>query len=178
MTTLRTITAALFVVALLAGCNFLAPEAESNHKVADAKPAAESAAPQGGVAALPCFGCHPYAAFNEAFPHETHGSMGLHCTQCHGMKAHKSNTIIGETCNNCHNMGVMQMKTSAMPAFFDHATHAAMFDCGKCHPESFPMKLNAAAISMADISRGKYCGDCHNGSVAFASDKCDRCHTR
>lgn len=61
---------------------------------------------------------------------------------------------------------------------FPHWIHRMQFRCSVCHDAIFQMKAGGDAITMDDISKGKYCGTCHNGKTAFAVgfDTCDRCH--
>jgi len=52
--------------------------------------------------------------------------------------------------------------------------------CNDCHTKIFPMK-KAAKITMADMNAGKFCGECHNGTKAFASKdpaNCTKCHKK
>lgn len=60
-------------------------------------------------------------------------------------------------------------------ALFSHKTHAG-FGCAGCHPSVFPQA--AVGFSHADMSRGRYCGGCHDGELAFAIQgaACARCH--
>lgn len=51
--------------------------------------------------------------------------------------------------------------------------------CTDCHTKIWPMKKGAAAMKMADMDAGKYCGICHNGGKAFSTsdqNSCTRCH--
>lgn len=55
--------------------------------------------------------------------------------------------------------------------------------CDKCHSGLFEMEALKAQekkdFKMASLYKGKYCGACHNGKDAFASDtQCARCHVR
>ena len=127
---------------------------------------------------LPCFHCHSIETFRDprTFPHETHRDMGLHCNQCHIIRTHESMELNGSTCNSCHNLKLMKLSRTNMPALFDHDTHANMFGCGDCHSDIFRMKAGSTKIDMAGMYKGKYCGKCHNGRSAFASDNCGRCH--
>jgi len=60
-------------------------------------------------------------------------------------------------------------------AFFPHSSHTQWMDCRQCHPRIFPKR--GTRITMDDIFKGKYCGECH-GKVAFpAATGCERCHT-
>jgi len=66
---------------------------------------------------------------------------------------------------------------------FSHKTHVEDmgFECDSCHDSLFAMASLAAEgnadFNMAGLYAGKYCGGCHNGKMAFASDtQCARCH--
>ncbi|PKN18451.1 MAG: cytochrome C [Deltaproteobacteria bacterium HGW-Deltaproteobacteria-6] len=66
---------------------------------------------------------------------------------------------------------------------FTHQDHAQKdFSCSTCHSGLFEMEaLNAQKskdFTMDSLYKGKYCGACHNGKKAFASDtQCARCHS-
>ena len=68
------------------------------------------------------------------------------------------------------------------PATFSHWLHRVKFKCYVCHNEKvgFEMKAGSAAITMALIDEGKYCGACHKGQPAFAVgfESCSRCHRK
>ena len=66
---------------------------------------------------------------------------------------------------------------------FHHKTHTmdAGLDCDSCHDDLFVMEAGAAEenddFTMASLYEGNYCGACHDGSTAFASDtRCTTCH--
>jgi len=66
---------------------------------------------------------------------------------------------------------------------FSHKLHVneKMVSCDMCHAKLFEMKARAvqekADFNMAALNEGKYCGACHNGKTAFASNsQCARCH--
>jgi len=66
---------------------------------------------------------------------------------------------------------------------FQHKTHTmdAGLDCDSCHDDIFVMEAGAAQenddFTMASLYEGNYCGSCHDGSTAFASDtRCTTCH--
>ena len=65
---------------------------------------------------------------------------------------------------------------------FDGKNHAdAGVKCLDCHSKIFKMKKGSTEMTMADITAGKFCGKCHNGSKAFsAKDKgnCEICHSK
>jgi c(7)-type cytochrome triheme protein len=53
------------------------------------------------------------------------------------------------------------------------------FACKDCHPGLFSMKHGTAAMTMASLNGGRYCGVCHNGTAAFSTrdpKKCHECH--
>ena len=66
---------------------------------------------------------------------------------------------------------------------FSHELHVVKkgLGCDKCHSGLFAPAAYSATekgdFTMASFSKGKYCGACHNGRTAFASDsQCARCH--
>jgi len=66
---------------------------------------------------------------------------------------------------------------------FSHRAHvkSAGLQCSSCHPKLFtPEKGTLEKLpdfNMKSLYKGKYCGACHNGSMAFSSDtQCARCH--
>ena len=68
---------------------------------------------------------------------------------------------------------------------FKHKYHVddKHITCDKCHSGLFEMEALKAQkkddFKMESLYRGKYCGACHNGKAAFASDtQCARCHVR
>ncbi len=64
---------------------------------------------------------------------------------------------------------------------FDGKSHMEKgLKCNDCHTRIFPMK-KGATITMADMNAGKFCGECHNGTKAFASNdpaSCSKCHKK
>lgn len=66
---------------------------------------------------------------------------------------------------------------------FYHKTHTmgGGLDCEDCHDDPFEMEAGAAeesdTFTMVGFSEGEYCGNCHDGETAFASDsRCTLCH--
>ncbi|HLE42009.1 MAG TPA: cytochrome c3 family protein [Nitrospirota bacterium] len=66
---------------------------------------------------------------------------------------------------------------------FSHRLHVDEkgLSCDMCHTKLFEMQALAAQgrsdFNMNSLYKGKYCGACHNGRVAFASNtQCARCH--
>lgn len=66
---------------------------------------------------------------------------------------------------------------------FEHKVHTmgAELDCDSCHDDLFEMEAGLAEenedFTMATLYEGGYCGSCHDGETAFASDtRCTACH--
>ncbi len=66
---------------------------------------------------------------------------------------------------------------------FSHKIHADELGltCDMCHMKLFDMQALAAQekpdFTMNSLYKGKYCGACHDGKMAFASNtQCARCH--
>ena len=64
------------------------------------------------------------------------------------------------------------------PATFPHAVHRYQYKCYVCHDDIFKMKKGTNKVTMDDIGSGKFCGTCHNDTIAFGStfESCQRCH--
>lgn len=75
---------------------------------------------------------------------------------------------------------------STTPAIFSHKKHTQRekLRCIECHPKVFIMKVGKNVVkkgqlTMAEMKKGKYCGNCHNGHKAFSVTdiaSCKRCH--
>jgi len=65
---------------------------------------------------------------------------------------------------------------------FDGKVHADKgLKCLDCHSKIFKMKKGSTEMKMADINSGKFCGECHNGTKAFATnnpENCSKCHKK
>ena len=65
---------------------------------------------------------------------------------------------------------------------FSHKTHVEKgLACDMCHNRLFEQQAKKAQENkdfvMESLYQGKYCGACHNGSLAFASNtRCATCH--
>jgi len=65
---------------------------------------------------------------------------------------------------------------------FSHKTHVEKgLACDMCHNHLFKQQAKKAQENkdfvMESLYQGKYCGACHNGSLAFASNtRCATCH--
>ena len=82
--------------------------------------------------------------------------------------------------------GEISYEVTGKSVLFSHKAHVEDFGlaCDECHGAIFEPKTNAARdkgeFNMNALYAGKYCGVCHNGDRAFASDdftQCERCHT-
>jgi c(7)-type cytochrome triheme protein len=67
---------------------------------------------------------------------------------------------------------------------FSHKLHVEgrELSCDLCHARNFEMRALRAQensdFTMKSLMEGKYCGACHNGAMAFASNtRCADCHT-
>lgn len=66
---------------------------------------------------------------------------------------------------------------------FDHKIHTMEggLDCDSCHDDLFEMEAGVAEenedFTMETLYEGGYCGQCHDGDTAFASNtRCTACH--
>jgi c(7)-type cytochrome triheme protein len=71
---------------------------------------------------------------------------------------------------------------SAGKVIFSGSVHAEKgLKCKDCHPKIFPMKKTTEELKMSDLNAGKYCGECHNGKRAYATNNpadCSKCHKK
>ena len=138
---------------------------------------------------LECDECHDElfemeagaAEANDDFTMESMAE-GNYCGACHdGSTAFSTDS----QCASCHlapeDPVVWTKPVKAV--IFEHATHTeeAGMDCESCHDDLFIMKSGAAQenddFNMEALYAGNYCGACHDGSTAFASDtRCTSCH--
>ncbi len=70
---------------------------------------------------------------------------------------------------------------NAAPVVFSHEIHVKEkgLKCVGCHYQIFEMAQGSYKMDMAKITKGNFCGKCHNGQKAFdAKDakNCTRCH--
>ena len=64
------------------------------------------------------------------------------------------------------------------PVIFPHWFHRIRFQCRVCHTElGFEMRAGANNVTMDEIIKGKFCGACHNGDIAWSVDNCGLCHS-
>lgn len=144
---------------------------------------------------LGCDSCHPDTFQKKRGAAAANGDYtmaaleeGKYCGVCHD-----GETAFGveepESCTSCHGSDMKQPKTiifnePVKAVTFDHEMHTSDFglECSSCHNDLFKMKMgnaeeHASEFTMEALYAGKYCGACHNGDDAFASDtKCTLCH--
>lgn len=64
------------------------------------------------------------------------------------------------------------------PVVFPHWFHRIRYRCKVCHGDlGFAPKAGGNEVSMLSIIDGQHCGACHNGDVAWSSERCDLCHS-
>jgi c(7)-type cytochrome triheme protein len=69
----------------------------------------------------------------------------------------------------------------AAPVHFSHELHVSVkgVKCSACHYHLFQMSRGSYKMDMSKITKGDFCGKCHNGQKSFdVKDKanCVRCH--
>ena len=68
-------------------------------------------------------------------------------------------------------------KAGVAPVIYPHWIHRIWFECKVCHQDYFIMNRWRNKVSHEEIEKGRQCGACHNGELAFGVDKeCERCH--
>lgn len=73
-------------------------------------------------------------------------------------------------------MKAMQEKGVA-PVLYPHWTHRIWYECKVCHEDIFRMKRWSNDLSHKAFKEGKTCGTCHDGKMAFHTEKdCINCH--
>lgn len=73
---------------------------------------------------------------------------------------------------------VIPVKSEAISeVLFPHTLHAWWLNCKSCHPHRFVRTAGDTKMTMREMSKGKYCGECH-GKVAFPLEDCNKCHNR
>ncbi len=69
----------------------------------------------------------------------------------------------------------------AKPVLFSHEKHVADkgLKCTGCHYTVFQMTQGSYKMEMSKITKGDFCGKCHNGTKSFDvkdAKNCDKCH--
>ncbi|MFO0752524.1 MAG: cytochrome c3 family protein [Thermodesulfovibrionales bacterium] len=133
------------------------------------------------LGSLPCFKCHSYRKFAAQpkpgiFSHRIHAATGYHCNQCHDFKGHRHIRVNRDLCGSCHGLKTLALRRTVLPSRFNHEGHAKRSGCRECHPKLFLMKTGSSRMTMAEMSKGAFCGACHNGTRAFPAEECAKCH--
>jgi len=111
-------------------------------------------------------------------------SKGNYCGACHDGNT-AFNAMSYDKCAACHTAPKTIVFTKPVKAVvFDHNKHVNEFgfNCTNCHSDVFKMEIgnaekDEAKFTMDALYKGQFCGACHDGSQAFASDtKCTTCH--
>ena len=91
------------------------------------------------------------------------------CTRCHGNEVNPPDTIL--------------LEKPLKSVLFNHALHNKELGlaCNECHMKLFDMKTGSAGekddFTMEAMYNGKYCGACHNGTLASdLKTDCSKCH--
>lgn len=141
------------------------------------------------AADLSCDDCHDELFEMEAGAAEENDDFnmaslaeGNYCGACHdGSMAFTSESHCG-SCHTSPEEPVVWTKP-VKAVVFNHDTHTEEMglDCESCHDELFIMESGVAQINddftMKSLYQGNYCGACHDGSTAFASNtRCTSCH--
>ena len=91
-------------------------------------------------------------------------------------------TVAGTASASDDHGGDIWYTEPVMGVLFSHDLHVndAGLDCESCHDDLFEMDQVAQKQSdfvMESLYQGMYCGACHDGGFAFASDtRCASCH--
>lgn len=143
---------------------------------------------------LSCDSCHPQLFERKRGAAKAKGDYtmasleaGKYCGACHD-GSNAFNVTGPETCKVCHGSDMKQpdvvvFNKPVKTVIFSHKGHVEMgLDCASCHDKAFEMRVGAAEehpekFTMEALYAGKYCGVCHNGNDAFASNtRCTTCH--
>jgi len=79
-------------------------------------------------------------------------------------------------------MQTRSRKAAVAPVVFAHWSHRARYTCRVCHQElGISMRQGDTGITRSQYLAGKYCGACHNGTIAFSAadgpnPQCKKCH--
>lgn len=70
---------------------------------------------------------------------------------------------------------------NAKPVLFSHEKHVDQKKkkCSSCHYHVFQMAKGSYKMDMSKMTKGEFCGICHNGERSFDvkdKSKCDMCH--
>lgn len=64
------------------------------------------------------------------------------------------------------------------PVVFPHWFHRIRYTCKVCHADlGIKFKAGGNDMNMLKIIDGQFCGACHNGTIAWAVENCNLCHS-
>jgi c(7)-type cytochrome triheme protein len=90
--------------------------------------------------------------------------------------------IVGTTMAQEYGGGPIVFIKPVRAVIFEHKFHLGKeLNCQSCHPDLFAKKAGEveekADFTMESFNQGKYCGKCHDGTIAFSvNTKCNWCH--
>lgn len=97
---------------------------------------------------------------------------GKSCGACHNGR----DAFAIADCERCHLSRQVTLKSKDIGLItFNHKSHLSRDRCERCHTGVFRPGPNQP-VGMAAMAKGKSCGACHNGQLAFGLDKCSACH--
>lgn len=80
------------------------------------------------------------------------------------------------------NMRTRTKSAGVATVVFPHWVHRARYTCRVCHLElEFGMRRGDTGITRSQYTAGRFCGACHNGTIAFTvqdgpNKQCKKCH--
>jgi len=77
--------------------------------------------------------------------------------------------------------GDIAMKNKGGDVVFSHELHVegAQLECTQCHEKLYLSVKQHTKVSMKQMQKGKSCGACHNGKMAFSvKGDCAKCHKK
>lgn len=108
--------------------------------------------------------------------------MNKATTLCIGILLTAGLALTGQALGEDHG-GDIHYNSPVVGVLFSHAVHVDEngLECDSCHDGLFEYEALAAQnqpdFNMKSLYEGNYCGACHDGSTAFASDtSCTLCH--
>jgi c(7)-type cytochrome triheme protein len=123
-----------------------------------------------------CKACHSAIFDMKKRSHSTMAEMdkGKSCGSCHnGSKAFHV-----KECVRCHKAKEVTIAVKgAGNVQFSHKTHTARNSCNDCHTAIFGLNKHKKPVTMTEMEKGKSCGTCHDGKMAFpVTANCAECH--
>lgn len=114
-------------------------------------------------------------------PRDSHGEINWTAAVMQGLLAPKGTLGADiEAEEEPYNLNIFIKAVTPLMSdvIFPHSIHTYWHSCNNCHPKIFIPVAGANPISMEEIFKGEWCGQCH-GKVAFEfwpEGNCRRCH--